>query len=92
MLEKARQAERLEAERSAASEKFERLRTAASVLDEIAELEQTHPSTIPLGTLRPEVERLRVVDARIRELNALLADELEVTYEAPRPPRSWPTP
>ncbi len=52
MLEKARQAERLTAERDAAQEKFERFRTAVTVRDEIAELERTHPSPTPLPVLR----------------------------------------
>jgi DNA repair exonuclease SbcCD ATPase subunit len=89
MLEKARQAERLEAERAVANEKFERFRSAAAVLEEIAQLDGTHPSPIPLTSLRGSVERLRGVEGRIRELKALLSDEIEVTYEAPAPPRSW---
>jgi uncharacterized protein YhaN len=89
MLEKARQAERLEAERAAANEKFERYRSAATVLEEIGQLRDNHPSPIPLTVLRTSVERLRTVDGRIRELKALLSDEIEVTYEAPAPPRSW---
>jgi DNA repair exonuclease SbcCD ATPase subunit len=89
MLEKARQAERLEAERAAASERFERYRTAAAVLDEIDQLQDSHPASMPLATLRSGVERLRTIDGRIRELKALLSDEIEVTYEAPPPPRSW---
>ena len=52
MLEKARQAERLTAERDAAQERYERYRTAVTVRDEIAELERTHPSPTPLPVLR----------------------------------------
>jgi uncharacterized protein YhaN len=89
LLEKARQAERLEAERAAASERHERLRTAAEVLHQIAQLPQSHPSTIPLPALRASLERLREIDGRIRELKAALSGELDVTYEAPPPPRSW---
>jgi DNA repair exonuclease SbcCD ATPase subunit len=89
MLEKARQAERLDAERAAANEKFERYRSAAAIVDDIGRLEGSHPSAVPLTNLRTSVEKLRTVDGRIRELKALLSDELEVTYEAPAPPRSW---
>ena len=53
LLEKARQAERLIAERDAARERFERYRTAVILRDELAELEATHPSSIPLPVLRP---------------------------------------
>jgi DNA repair exonuclease SbcCD ATPase subunit len=89
MLEKARQAERLEAERAAASEKFERYRMAATVLDDIGQLQANPPSTIPIKTLRGGVERLRAVDGRIRELRAILSDEVEVHFDPPPPPRSW---
>ena len=57
MLEKARQAERLTAERDAAQDRYERFRTAVTVRDEIAELERTHPSPTPLPVLRSSVDR-----------------------------------
>ena len=66
MLEKARQAERLTAERDAAQEQYERYRTAVTIRDEIADLERTHPSPTPLPVLRASVDRLRAVDAQDR--------------------------
>ena len=86
MLEKARQAERLEAERTAARERYERFREAVDVATELDGLAQTHPSPNPLPVLRQAVERLRVLDTRMRELRAALAGEIDVNFEvAPEP-------
>ena len=89
MLEKARQAERLDAERTSASERFERYRSAASVIAQTKKLQATHPTNIPLANLRLAVEGLRLVDGRVRELKAQLAGEVETNFEPPPPPRSW---
>ena len=90
LLEKARQAERLVAERSSAQERFERYRTAVAVQAEVAGLTGSHPSTAPLPALRKIVEELRALDARMRELTAMLAGEIAVNFEVERPePRSW---
>ncbi len=86
MLEKARQAERLDAERTAARERYERFREAVEVATELDELAQTHPSPNPLPVIRQAVERLRVLDSRMRELRASLAGEIDVNFEvAPEP-------
>ncbi|HET8784785.1 MAG TPA: AAA family ATPase [Candidatus Limnocylindrales bacterium] len=86
MLEKARQAERLDAERSAARERYERYREAVDVATELDELAQSHPSPNPLPVIRQAVERLRVLDTRMRELRAALAGEIDVNFEvAPEP-------
>jgi DNA repair exonuclease SbcCD ATPase subunit len=89
LLEKARQAERLTAERDAAQERFDRYREAVQVRDQIAELNRSHPSQYPLPVLRQVVERLRTLDGRIRELNALLSGEIEVQYEVTVPEPTW---
>ena len=90
LLEKARQAERLIAERDAAQERFERYRTAVQVRDELEALRGSHPSRNPLSVLRKTVERLRELDGRMRELRAMLSGEIEVRYEVAAPePRSW---
>ncbi|MGL6278691.1 MAG: ATP-binding protein, partial [Gaiella sp.] len=94
MLEKARQAERLTAERDAARERFERYRTAVTVRDEIAELDRTHPSPTPLPVLRSTVERLRTVDTKIDMLQSQLEGEIQVSFEVPpevrwRPLSRW---
>ncbi len=83
MLEKARQAERLNAERTAATERFERYRESVVVRDEIDELQRTHPSSIPLPVLRTTVERLRTVVTRISTLERLLEGEVQVDFEVP---------
>lgn len=88
MLEKARQAERLNAERAAADERYQRYRQAVEVNTELDQLSATHPSATPLPVLRPAVERLRALDSRIRELNAALAGEIEVSFEVPPEP-TW---
>ena len=94
MLEKARQAERLTAERNAAQEKYDRYRTAVTIRDEIAELERTHPSPTPLPVLRASVDRLRAVDAKIGTLQGMLEGEVQVNFEVPpevrwRPLSRW---
>ena len=86
MLEKARQAERLTVERNAAQERYERFRDAVVVTAELDSLAQTHPSPNPLPVVRQSVERLRGLDAKIRELTAALAGEVAVQFDvAPEP-------
>jgi DNA repair exonuclease SbcCD ATPase subunit len=90
LLEKARMAERLIAERTAAQERFERYRQAVSVSDEITAMEASHPSKIALPTLREIVAKLRETAIRIREINAALEHEVKVQFEVEPPtPRAW---
>jgi DNA repair exonuclease SbcCD ATPase subunit len=90
LLEKARMAERLTAERDRASERFERYRTAVEVSAEIEKLEGSHPSTMALPTLREGLGRLRETNLKVRELKAALAGEVEVHFDVKEPtPRSW---
>jgi len=88
LLEKARQAERLSAERVNAQERFERYRQAVAVSEELAGLHATHPSDNPLPVLEQVVNRLRRLDGQIRELRAALAGEVEVSFEVPPEP-TW---
>jgi AAA domain-containing protein len=88
MLDKARQAERLGAERDAAQERFERYRSAVKVADELAALHAAHPSPNPLPVLEQTLGRLRTLDTRIRELKAVLAGEVAVSFEVPPEP-TW---
>jgi len=88
LLEKARQAERLVAEREVAQGRFDRFREAVEVRDEIAQLAATHPSPNPLPVVRQVVERLRALDGQIRELRAALAGEVEVQFDVPPEP-TW---
>ena len=88
LLEKARQAERLTAERVNAQERFERYRQAVAVSEELAELHHSHPSENPLPVLEQIVGRLGSLDAKIRELRAALAGEVDVSFEVPPEP-TW---
>ncbi|MEJ7748237.1 MAG: AAA family ATPase [Candidatus Limnocylindrales bacterium] len=88
LLEKARQAERLAAERAVARERYDRYRQAVEVAGQVDELAQSHPSPHALPVIRGSVERLRGLDARMRELRIILADDPAVRFEvAPEP--SW---
>ncbi len=87
MLEKARQAERLTAERSAAQERYERYRQAVAVSEELAGLQGQPPLDRPAA--RPAARASNACAAstrRIRELRAALSGEVEVSFEvAPAP-------
>jgi DNA repair exonuclease SbcCD ATPase subunit len=86
MLEKARQAERLTAERTAAQQRYDRFREAVDVATELDSLATTHPSPNPLPVIRQSVERLRALDLKIRELTAALSGEVAVQFDvAPEP-------
>ena len=88
LLEKARQAERLTAERVAAQERFERFRQAVKTSEELAGLHTSHPSPNPLAVLEQVTGRLRKLDATIRELRAALSGEVAVQFEVPPEP-TW---
>ena len=88
LLEKAHQAERITAERDAASERYERYRQAVEVHGEIQTLADTHPSVTPLPVIRKAVEALRALDGQIRELRAALSNEIEVRFEVAADP-TW---
>ncbi|MFH1474230.1 MAG: AAA family ATPase [Chloroflexota bacterium] len=75
LLEKARQAERLAAEREVAQERFERYRQAVVVAGQIGGLEESHPSPNPLPVLRQLVERIRVLDREVGTLRVQLGEE-----------------
>ena len=90
MLEKALQAERLIADRASAQERFERLSSAVSVTEQMAVLHETHPARDPLPVLRTTVGRMRELDARMRELRALLSGDADVHFELQAPEsRNW---
>ncbi|HYM84577.1 MAG TPA: ATP-binding protein, partial [Candidatus Dormibacteraeota bacterium] len=86
MLEKARQAERLTAERATAQDRYDRYRQAVAIQDELTTLHASHPSVTPLPVLRSNVERLRALEGRARELGAQLEGEVQVHFDvAPEP-------
>jgi DNA repair exonuclease SbcCD ATPase subunit len=90
LLEKARLAERLSAERDQARERFQRYSTAVDVSRQIDSLEQTHPSPNGLPALREAMSKVRAADLRIREIKAALAGEIEVSFVVEDPtPRAW---
>jgi DNA repair exonuclease SbcCD ATPase subunit len=88
MLEKARQAERLTAERDAARERYDRYREAVTLRDEIATLDETHPSPTPLAVLRPAVQHLRALETKITTLEEMLAGEVKVSFDV-QPEVTW---
>src|SRR4029079_2616604 len=87
--EKARQAERITAERDAAIDRFERYRQAVVLQEEAADLEATHPSTHPLTVIRQIVERLRALDRDIAALKASLGEAVDVDFELKVPEPTW---
>ncbi len=87
-LEKARQAERLHAERDEAQARHDRYAEAIALRDELTELDATHPSPMPLAQLRPAVERLRTLETRVATLEELLSSEVRVDFDLP-PERHW---
>lgn len=90
MLEKARLAERLIAEREQARERFERYSSAVDVSRQIEELEASHPSSNGLPALREALAKVRAADLRIREIKSALSGEVEVSFVVDVPkPRSW---
>ena len=90
LLEKARLAERLIAERDQAKERFQRYSTAVDVSQQIDKLEQTHPSPNGLPALREAMSKVRAADLRIHEIKAALAGEIEVSFVVEEPtPRAW---
>jgi DNA repair exonuclease SbcCD ATPase subunit len=90
LLEKARLAERLIAERDQATARFERYRTAVEVSGQIEKLEASHPSSMSLPVLRDLLGKIRAADLRIREIKAALAGEVEVEFRVEEPaPREW---
>ncbi len=92
LLEQARRAERLTAERDAASDRANRYGEAITIAQTLATLATTHPSSEPLAILRQTVGRLNVLDGRIDELKRLLAGEVQVDYEATAPEPTWRLP
>ena len=62
-----------------AQARYEKYRRAAELRAEIALKEAAHPAAIPLATLRAAVERLRVLEARISEHRAELADQPDLS-------------
>ena len=90
LLEKARLAERLVAERDQARERFERYSTAVGVSEQVDALESSHPSSNGLPAQRDALTKVRAADLRIREIKAALAGEVEVSFAVEDPtPRSW---
>ncbi len=88
LLEKARQAERLMAERDAARQRYDRYRQAVEVNEEKSRLTTSHPSPHPLPVIRAGVERLRQLDGRARELTAALAGDVAISFEVAAAP-TW---
>ena len=89
LLEQARNAELLTAEHAAATERHARYVEAVSAATELARLGDSHPSPNPLPVVRQTVDRLRVLDAKMVELKAMLSGEVKVKYEVTEAPTTW---
>ena len=82
MLEKARQAERLTAERDAAQEKYDRYRTAVTIRDEIADLERNAPlADAAARCSAPRSTGCAPSTRRSRTLQGMLEGEVQVNFE-----------
>jgi energy-coupling factor transporter ATP-binding protein EcfA2 len=81
LLEKARLADQLRAQRDVAQERYARYRRAAEVSTEIDGMEASHPSATPVASLEQIVARLRALDTRARELRAILGETTDVDYD-----------
>lgn len=92
LLEQARQAEKLTAERDAATDRAHRYAEAITIARDLATLATTHPSSEPLPILRQTVGRLTTLDGRISELKRLLEGEVQVEFEAVAPEPTWRLP
>jgi hypothetical protein len=92
LLEQARQAEKLTAERDAATDRAHRYAEAITVARDLAALATSHPSSEPLPILRQSVGRLLTLDARINELKRLLEGEVQVDFEVTAPNPTWRLP
>jgi DNA repair exonuclease SbcCD ATPase subunit len=88
-LELSERAATLLTERDAATTRYERLRRAAELDEQIKQRDAEHPSRTGLGVLRPATERLRALDPRISELRAELVEEESVGYSISELPRPW---
>jgi hypothetical protein len=86
-LKMAERAVALQARGAAAQQRYETYRRAAEIEAEIAELDASHPSPVPLPSLRAIVDRIRSHEYRLSEIRAELAAEPEVSFVAlPEPP------
>ncbi len=89
LLEQARAAETLAAEQVAATERQARYAEAVTAAAELARLNDSHPSPNPLPVIRQMVGRLRVLDAKLKELRAILSGEVKVDYVVSAPTTAW---
>ena len=67
------------AEQHDAEARYERFKRAATLRDSIEQKESGHPSTIPLGTLREGVGRVREHERAISGFRKELADEVDLS-------------
>ncbi len=89
LLEQARAAETVAVEHAAANERQARYAEAVTAAAELARLHDSHPSPNPLPVVRQMVDRLRVLDAKLTELRAILSGEVNVDYEVSAPTTAW---
>jgi DNA repair exonuclease SbcCD ATPase subunit len=85
MLEGARQAERLQSDRSVIAERFERYRQAADAQQRLADLEAMPERSI--SGLRDQLDRIRTMQSRVSIMSDTLREDLgpEVEPDEPEP-------
>jgi uncharacterized protein YhaN len=88
-LETAERAAKLLREREEAQRRYDRLKRAAEIRAELSRLGESHPSSVPLTTLRPAVEQLREAERQISEMRAELAQDADVEFEVHELPPAW---
>ena len=73
-----------------ASRRYTHYKRAVELREELARLDGSHPSDIPLATLRGTVERLRDLEFRLSEMRAELAAEPDLSgYDTAIPSPRW---
>jgi hypothetical protein len=86
-LRAAERAVAVHARGAAAQQRYQTYRRAAEIEAQIAQLDSSHPSSVPLPALRGIVDRIRNHEYRLSEIRAELAAEPEVAFVAiPEPP------
>ncbi len=88
--EKAERAVELTRQANEASSRYLVYRRASELRSEMSELETSHPTRIPLATLRAAVDELRGIEFRLSEMRAELAAEPDLSgYDVAIPKVRW---
>ncbi len=89
-LGRAERAVALAARATEASRRYTHYKRAVELTEEIARLDGSHPTSIPLANLRGSVEQLRDLEFRLSEMRAELAAEPDLSgYDVSIPSPRW---